>query len=86
MDHASAMCETARVLIIEYLDALEEYDRLRLVFLAAYRRNDKESLEGRRALLVAAKFKLQAARTRFKEHQKSHHCSEAIRFGDDLIQ
>jgi len=80
------MCETAKALIIEYLDALEEYDRLHLVLLAAYRRNDEESLEGQRSLLVAAKFELQAARTRFKEHQKTHKCSEAIRFGDDFMQ
>jgi hypothetical protein len=80
------MCETAKGLIIEYLDALEEYDRLHLMFLAAYRRNDEESLEGHRSLLMAAKLKLQAARTLFKEHQKNHTCSEAIRFGDDFMQ
>jgi hypothetical protein len=81
---ASAMCEEARALILGYLDSLEEYDRLQLIFLAAYRRNDNETLEGHRSLLHEAKVTLRAARERFKEHQKSHNCSHAINFGEDL--
>jgi hypothetical protein len=80
------MCEEAKVLIIECLDAQEQYDRVHLIFLAAYRRNDTEALEGYRNLLQEAKFNLQAGRERLQRHQKSHNCSEAIRFGEDFEQ
>jgi hypothetical protein len=80
------MCEAAKTLITGYLDALEEYDRLQLIFLAAYRRNDEETVEAHRSLLLEAKFKLQAARKRFKDHQVFHNCAQAINFGNDFIQ
>jgi hypothetical protein len=78
------MCEEAKHLIIEYLDALEQYDRVHLMFLAAYRRDDAEALEGYRNLLQEAKFDLHAERWRFQRHQKAHNCPEAIKFGDDF--
>jgi hypothetical protein len=78
------MCEEAKALIIGYLDGLEEYDRFHLMFLSAYRRNNPEAMEGYRSLLQETKFKLQAARKRFQNHQKAHDCSEVIRFEDDL--
>jgi len=74
------MCEEARALIIGYLDALEEYDRVHLMVLSARRPNNPEAMEGYRSLLEEAKFKLQAARQQFQDHQKAHNCSEAIRF------
>lgn len=77
------MCEKAKALIVDYLDGLEEYDRLHVIFLAAYRRNDGEAMEGYRSLLHEAKFRLQAARGRFLDHQVSHRCCQAIQFGDD---
>jgi hypothetical protein len=52
---SSSMCEEAKVLIIECLDAQEQYDRVHLMFLAAYRRDDTEALEGYRNLLQESK-------------------------------
>jgi hypothetical protein len=54
------------------------------MFLAAYRRDDSEALEGYRILLQEARVNLQAGRERIQLHQKSHNCSEAIRFGEDF--
>lgn len=76
------MCEEARALITAYLDALEDYDRIHLMFLAAYRRNDAEAMLGYRELLQDAKVKLANNRERFQEHQELHSCSEAINFGE----
>ena len=78
------MCEEAKGLIIAYLDVLEEYDRVHLMFLAAYRRNDPEALGVYRRLLQETKLKLHAAGTRFRDHQQVHNCSEVIRLEDDL--
>jgi len=78
------MCEEAKGLIIGYLDELEEYDRLHLMFLAAIRRDDPEAKGGYRDLLREAKLKLQSARGRFQDHQKAHRCCEAIKFEDDF--
>jgi hypothetical protein len=78
------MCEEAKERIIECLDAQEQYDRVHLMFLAAYRRNDTEALEGYRNLLREAELSLQAGRERLQRHQKSHNCSAAIRFGEDF--
>lgn len=79
-----SMCEEAKVLIIECLDAQERYDRIHLMFLAAYKRDDSEALEGYRSLLQEARVNLQAGRERIQLHQKSHNCTEAIRFGEDF--
>lgn len=78
------MCEEAKGLINAYLDVLEEYDRVHLMLLAAYRRNDPEALGVYRSLLDEAKFKLHAAAARFREHQQTHNCSEVIRLEDDF--
>jgi hypothetical protein len=48
------MCEETKGLIIECLDAQEQYDRIHLMLLAAYRRNDTEALEDYRSLLQKA--------------------------------
>jgi hypothetical protein len=80
------MCEEAKVLIIECLDAQEQYDRVHLMFLAAYRRNDTEALDGYRDLLQEAKLNLETGRERLQRHQKSHNCSEAISFEEDFGQ
>jgi hypothetical protein len=80
------MCEDAKALIIAYLDALEEYDRLHLMFLAAFRRDDPEAKEGYRVLLREAKLRLEAARGRFQDHQLAHHCCETIHFEDSSKQ
>ena len=77
------MCGEARILITEYLDALEEYDRSHLMLLAAYRTEDSESIGAYRGLLCEAKLKLKSARARFQEHQKVHNCSEVIHLEDD---
>jgi len=83
------MCEQGKALITGYLDALEEYDRLHLMFLAAFRSDDREGIEGYRGMVREAKLKLQAARTRFQDHQKAHNCCETIHFeevsGDGAI-
>ena len=79
-----AMCEKAKVLIVGYLDALEEYDRIHLMFLSAYRRNNPEAIEGYRSLLQETNVKLQAARKRFQNHQASHNCSEVIHLENNL--
>jgi hypothetical protein len=77
------MCEVAKHLLVGYLDALEEYDRLHLIFLAAYRRNDSEAMEAYRGLLREAKLRIQAARNAFQDHQKVHHCSDVIHLKND---
>jgi hypothetical protein len=77
------MCEEARALIIEYLNASEECDRLHLMFLAAFRRTDPQATEGYCGLLREAKVKLAADRRRFQEHQKVHECCESISFQDN---
>jgi hypothetical protein len=77
------MCEEAKTLIIGYLNASEECDRLHLVFLAASRRTDPQATEGYCGLFREAKVKLEAARRRFQEHPKTHECCESISFQDD---
>jgi hypothetical protein len=77
------MCEEARDLVTEYLDALEEYDRSHLMLLAAHRTGDPESIEAFRGLWYEAELKLKSARARFQEHQKVHNCSEVIHLEDD---
>ena len=74
------MCDEAKALLFSYLDALEEYDRLHLMFLATYKRNDREAAEGYRRLLLEGQFKLNGARDRFQQHQASHGCCEALHF------
>jgi hypothetical protein len=77
-----AMCEEAKALIIGYLDRLEDYDRIHLMFISACRRNNPEAIEGYRSLLQEAKCTLQSARKRYQDHQNSHNCSETIHFED----
>jgi hypothetical protein len=79
-----AMCAEAKSLIIGYLDALEEYDRIHVMYISACRRNDSEAVEGYGSLLEDAKFKMHSARKQFQEHQNTHNCSEVIRFDIDL--
>jgi len=79
-----AMCEEAKALIIGYLDALEEFDRIHLMFLSAYRRNHPEAMAGYGGLLREAECKMQSARKRFQDHQNAHKCSEIIRFDNNL--
>jgi len=64
--------------LVGYLDALEEYDRFHLIFLAAHRRNDLKAVEAYRGLLHEAEFRLQSARESFQDHQEIHNCSEVI--------
>jgi len=73
------MCEEARHALIGYLDALEEYDRLHVMLLAAYRAKDAEVIDGYRLLVREAKVKLGAAREQFQTHQRTHRCCEVIR-------
>ena len=73
------MCEEATSLIVRYLDALEECDRVHLMFLAAYRRHDAEATDAYRALLGEVKSKLHSASERFRDHRQRHNCSEVIR-------
>lgn len=63
-------------MFVEYLDALEEYDRLHLTLLAARRSKDPEAMEAYHGLLHEAELKLQAVRVSFQDHQKMHNCSE----------
>jgi hypothetical protein len=77
------MCEEAKRLFVGYLDALEEYDRHHLMFLAAYRRSDPEGMKAYRELLHETKCKVQAARGNFQSHQKVHNCSELIHLEND---
>jgi hypothetical protein len=74
------MCEEARSLIIGYLDSLEEYDRVHLMLLAAFRREDSEAIQSYRGLLQEVKSKVDIARERFLNHQTAHSCSQAIHF------
>ena len=80
VENTPGICEEARALIIGYLDGLEEYDRVHLMFLSAYRRGNPEAMEAYRCLLQEAKSKLKAARKRFQDHQKGHDCLAVIRF------
>jgi hypothetical protein len=78
------MCAEAKALIIGYLDALEEYDRIHVMYISAYRRSTPEAVEGYGSLLEDAKFKMHSARKQFQDHQNTHNCSEVIRFDRDL--
>jgi len=80
------VCEDAKYALLKYLDALEEYDRVHLMLLAACRANDAEAAEGYRVLVREAKLKLRAARERFQEHQKAHNCCDAIRLEEEPEQ
>ena len=84
VENTPVMCEEARALIIGYLDGLEEYDRVHLMFLSAYRRGNPEAMEAYRSLLQDAKSKLKAARRQFQDHQKRHDCFAVIRFESSL--
>ncbi len=77
------MCEEGKALITGYLDALEAYDRRHLMFLAAFRSDDPEGIEGTRGLVHEARLKIQAARGRFQDHQKAHNCCRIIQLEDE---
>lgn len=77
------MCEEAKNLIVEYLNAEEHYDRICRISLAACR-SHPEALEGYRSLTQEAKMNLEYGRARFRSHQQAHSCSEAMRFADDF--
>ena len=77
------MCEEAKILIVEYLDAVEYYDRICRISRAAGR-NDPEALESYRRLVQEAKWNLNYSRERLQRHQESHSCSESMRFSDEL--
>ncbi len=85
-EYVGTMCEEARSLMAGYLDALEDYDRLHLIFLAAYRRGDAQAVDNCRQLLQDGKQQLESVRAQFREHGKSHGCTEAIRFDEDLCR
>ncbi|SPE41583.1 hypothetical protein SBA3_4430004 [Candidatus Sulfopaludibacter sp. SbA3] len=76
------MCESARSLLLAYLDALEEYDRIHLVLIGAVKAEDLEGVTAFRSLLDEIKGKLAAARKRFTAHQHTHGCAGAIRFDE----
>jgi hypothetical protein len=76
------MCDEAKALLLSYLDTLEEYDRVHLMLLAHYRRDEIEAADGYRHMLYEVQFKLNAARDQFQRHQQSHGCCEAMRFED----
>ena len=76
----SDLCEEAKGHLINYLDALEEYDRIHLMLIGGVRMNDVEAVDGYRRLLHERKFKLNHARELFQKHQSSHGCSEALNF------
>lgn len=78
------MCDHARYLITEYLDAVEEYDRIHLMLVAAARNNDNELALGHRGLLESARQKIVSAKEEFRTHRKTHLCTDAFPFQDDL--
>jgi len=77
------MCAEAKALIVGYLDALEEYDRIHVMYISAFRRSTPEAVEGYGSLLEEAKVKVHFARKQFQDHQNTHNCSEVIRFDRD---
>jgi hypothetical protein len=77
-----AMCDDAKELLRKYLDALEECDRVHLRFLSAYRNGDKVAAESYWDLWNEVRLKMRTARDSFQSHQRSHGCSEALRFDD----
>jgi len=78
------MCEEATNALVSYLDALEEYDRIHLMFLAAWRSSDLRAIGSHRALLDEVKSKAQTARERFQRHQTVHNCCEIIKLTGSL--
>ena len=76
------MCEEAKALLLRYLDALEECDRVHRMVLASTRRHDCQAADGYRLILSDGWLKLGAARSRYRRHQVSHACSEAVNFED----
>lgn len=79
------MCDLARYLITEYLDAVEEYDRIHLMVVAALRKEDRELVKGHQSLLESARQKVISAREHFRSHRQTHLCTEAFHFRDDLL-
>jgi hypothetical protein len=74
------MCEKAKALLLGYLDALEEFDRVRRMVLASSRHNDREAADGYRLVLSDGRTKLSVARCHYQQHQVSHACSDAMNF------
>jgi hypothetical protein len=77
------MCDDAKDLLLKYLDALEECDRVHSRFISAYRTSDTEAAESYWGLWNETRVKLRAARDDFQAHQKSHGCAEAIKFDEE---
>jgi len=75
------MCEEAKGLVTEYMDALEKYERIRIMFLEACRTNP-ESTEAYRGMLQSACSLVESSRAKFQEHQRVHDCSEVIHLED----
>lgn len=76
------MCEEAKDLLLGYLDALEECDRIHRMVSASARRDDRQAADGYLAVLSDGRVKLSVARGNYRRHQVFHACSEALNFGD----
>ena len=76
------MCEEAKDLLLGYLDALEECDRVHRMVVASTRRDDRQAADGYRLILSDGQMKLSVARGNYRRHQVFHACSEAVNFGD----
>ncbi len=76
------MCDDGKLLLLRYLDALEECGRVHSRFISAYRAGDTEATESYWGLWNETRLKLRAARDDFQAHQRSHGCSEAVRFDE----
>ena len=74
------MCQETESLLVEYMDAVEEYDRRHLMFLSAARKKNREAMTADRRLLHEAEFKMEAARCRFQTHQRAHDCYQVMQF------
>ena len=79
------MCEEAKRLMTGYMDTLEEYDRLHLMFLGASRAKDEAAMDAYRDLLRATSLRTSTARAKFQDHQKTHGCAEAIRMDGAIV-
>ena len=74
------MCDEAQGLLVAYLNALEEYDRFHITFLAAFHRRNEETVAAYSRLLGDSKTRIHTTRQQFQEHQDTHSCAGAIRF------
>ncbi len=80
--YSVAMCDEAQVLLLHFLDALAEFDRLHLLFLDNYKGNDEEAAADYRRLLDEGQLRVNDTRAEFQRHQAAHGCCDAVRFDD----